>query len=95
MTGAVLDVKVIPRARRTAFGPARGPDAPLVVRVAAAPAGGAANDALLDFLARELRIPRSAIRIAGGVASRRKRLVIAGVTREEIRARISRCWPTS
>ena len=77
---------MIPRARTTAFGGMRG-DA-LVVRLAAPPVEGAANAALIDFLSKTLDVPRRAVRIVSGEHSRRKRVAIAGVTLEHVRARL-------
>ncbi|HKB13355.1 MAG TPA: DUF167 domain-containing protein [Vicinamibacterales bacterium] len=82
--GVVLDVRVIPRAKKTEMAGER--DGALVVRVAAPPVEGAANDALIDFFAAALRIPRRAIRIVAGAHGRRKRVAIEGVTIETIRA---------
>jgi len=51
-----------------------------VVRLAAPPVEGAANDALIDLLAERLSVPRRAIRIVSGERGRQKRVAIAGVT---------------
>ena len=48
----------------------------LEVRVAQAPADGAANEALLTLLAKALGISRSELSILSGAASRHKRLAI-------------------
>ena len=82
----MLNVRVIPRARTSAFGGMRGDD--VVVRLAAPPVEGAANDALIDFLSDTLQIPRRGVRIVSGEHSRRKRVAIAGVTLEQVRARL-------
>jgi uncharacterized protein (TIGR00251 family) len=74
---------VIPRAKKTAFAGTR--DGAIAIRVSAPPVEGAANDAVIDFLAERLRIPRNRIRIVHGAASRHKRLDIDGVTPEQIR----------
>jgi uncharacterized protein YggU (UPF0235/DUF167 family) len=58
----------------------------LVVRVAARPVEGAANDAVIDFFAAALHIPKRAIRIVSGDRARQKRVAIAGVTADQIRA---------
>jgi len=55
-----------------------------VIRVAAPPVEGAANDALIAFLADALHISKRAIRIVSGESSRQKRVAIAGVTAEQI-----------
>jgi hypothetical protein len=60
----------------------------LVVRLAAAPVEGAANDALIELLARVLQIPLRAIRILTGDHSRHKRVAIEGVNAEAVRARL-------
>jgi uncharacterized protein len=77
---------VIPRARKTQCSGIR--DEALVVRVAAPPVEGAANHALVDFLADALRVPRRAVRILGGDRARLKRVAIAGVTAEVVRQRL-------
>jgi uncharacterized protein (TIGR00251 family) len=82
-TGVELDVRVIPRARRTEIAGTR--DDALLVRVAAPPVEGAANDAVLDLLAGECHVPRRAVRLVGGKSSRHKRIAIDGVTPDQIR----------
>jgi uncharacterized protein (TIGR00251 family) len=79
-----IDVRVIPRARKTECAGFR--DDVLVVRVAAPPVVGAANDALIGFFTSALRIPRRSVRIVSGDHGRQKRLSLDGVTYEQIRA---------
>ena len=55
----------------------------LVVAVHSPPDKGKANDELIDYLAREMRVPRSALLIVRGVTSRRKTIRI--VTPEPIK----------
>lgn len=50
----------------------------LKVRVAAPPVEGAANDALVAFLAKSLAVPRSAVTLIAGERARVKRLRVAG-----------------
>jgi hypothetical protein len=87
--GIELDVWVVPGARKTMLAGLR--DAALVVRIAARPVEGAANDTLIAFLAGLFGVPRRAVRIVAGERSRRKRLAISGVTadmvQELVRAR--------
>ena len=56
------------------------------MRVAAPPVEGAANDAVIAFFAAALRIPKRSIQIISGERSRQKRVAIAGVTADEVRA---------
>jgi len=81
--GVELNVRVIPRARKTEISGER--DGALVVRVNAPPVEGAANDALIAFFADALRVPRRAIQIVSGERGRQKRIAIAGVTMPHIR----------
>lgn len=83
----VLAVRLTPRGGRDAVdGWASDADGRpyLKVRVASPPVDGAANAALLAFLAKTLKIPRSAIRIAAGDTARLKRLELDGVTADDL-----------
>jgi uncharacterized protein (TIGR00251 family) len=84
--GAVLALKVIPRAGRTALAGTRG-DA-ILVRLAAAPVDGVANDALLAFLADILDVPKARLTLIAGSHSRSKRVKVTGVTAEAVRSRL-------
>jgi uncharacterized protein len=64
-------------------------DGVLHARVAAPPAEGAANQALLALLAHELGSPRTELRVAAGATSRRKTIAIDGLTAEALGKR----WP--
>ena len=79
-----FDVRVIPRARKTECAGFR--DDVLVIRVAAPPVEGAANDALIAFFSSALGIPRRAIHILSGDRGRRKRVAFEGVTLQRLRA---------
>jgi uncharacterized protein len=72
-----LDVRVIPRAGRSGFCGLR--DGALLVRLAAAPVDGAANDELIALIAKALRIPKRDITIVSGERSRSKRVRVAGL----------------
>ena len=84
---ATFVVRVLPRAGRTALAGRRG-DA-VLVRLAAAPVDGAANDALIDFMADLLRRPRRDISIVAGEKSRDKRLRVNGLTKDEVDRRLA------
>ena len=81
----VVDVKVVPRAGRTAFAGTR--DGALLIRLAAAPVDGAANAALVTFLSQLFDVPKRQITIVAGDKSRQKRVRISGVTPETVRQR--------
>jgi uncharacterized protein (TIGR00251 family) len=75
-----LEIRVIPRAGRNEFAGLR--DGALLVRLAAAPVDGAANEALIALLAKTLKIPKREITIISGERSRSKRVRIDGVDRQ-------------
>jgi uncharacterized protein (TIGR00251 family) len=77
-----LTLHIQPGAKRIEFAGLHG-DA-LKVRLAAPPVDGKANEALLRFLAEELGIPKSAINLKSGQASRRKVLEVSGATAEAV-----------
>lgn len=80
--GAVLAVVVAPRAGRT--GMERIEAGAVRIRVAAAPVDGAANAALLRYLADLLDVPRGGVRLLAGATSRRKRVLVSGVSAAEV-----------
>ena len=82
-----LDVRVIPRAGRTGFGGLR--DGILLVRIAAAPVDGAANDELIALIAKALNIPKRDVTIVSGERARSKRIRIAGIDRDQALARLA------
>jgi uncharacterized protein (TIGR00251 family) len=84
----IIAVRVIPRSPRTRIDGMRG-DA-FLVRLAAPPVDGAANDVLVAFLAEHLDLPRRNIRIVSGVKSRDKQIGITGLSLEAIAERMTR-----
>ncbi len=80
----VVAVRVQPRASRDEVtGEMNGA---LKIRLQAPAVEDRANEALVEFLARLLKTPKSAVRILSGERSRFKRLEIGGVTRQQILA---------
>jgi hypothetical protein len=61
-------------------------DGLIKVRVAAPPVDGAANQALVEFVAKRLDIPKSRVRVVSGLTSRRKVLEIDGVSLDAVAA---------
>lgn len=79
--GLKVAVRLTPRAGRNRVeGLANDAAGQAVLRVAVteAPEKGRANAALLKLLAKEWRLPKSALSIASGAAARRKTVFVAG-----------------
>ena len=93
--GAILEVRVVLRAGRTELvglrpkGSGETGGNVLVIRLAAAPVDGAANQALTEFLARLLDLPRRNVAVVGGERSRNKRLRVAGLSPQDLATRLS------
>lgn len=77
--GAAITVKVSPRSKRTEFTEVMD-DGTLKIKVAAAPEDGAANAALIAFLAEAFSIPASQIEIVVGQSSEKKLISLVGVS---------------
>ena len=82
----LIAVKVVPRAAKDEI--VGWLEGVLKVRVMAPPQDGRANRALEELLATQLRLKKSAVTVAAGLASARKRVAIEGLTRDEIVRRI-------
>src|SRR5689334_21093751 len=82
----LLHVKAQPRASRNEIGEALGDE--LKIKVTAPPVDSAANQALIDFLAKELDCSRNAVQLVRGQTSRHKTLLITGKTAGEIAGKV-------
>lgn len=86
-SGLTFAVRVTPRAGRTSIAGVRGNA--LSIRLAAAPVDGAANEALIAFLADTFDRPRRDVTIVSGQTSRDKRIAIAGLSEAEFEIRLN------
>lgn len=84
--GMVLQVRVVPRSSRNAVDGVLG--TALKIRLQAPPVDGKANAQLVEFLADELDLPRRQVRLVGGETGRDKRVLITGISADELR----RAW---
>jgi uncharacterized protein (TIGR00251 family) len=83
---AELAIRLQPRSRREEVVGER--DGAIVIRVTAPPVDGKANAALTAFLARQLKVPKSAVTITHGHASRDKRVAIDGLSSADARHKL-------
>lgn len=84
--GAVLPVRAKPGAKQNAV--LDEFDGAMRVSVTAAPEDGKANDAIVRVLAEVLGCRRSEITLLSGASSRSKRFLIAGLSVDDLLARI-------
>lgn len=83
-----LLLRVSPGARRTEIAGRHGEG--WKVRVAAPPEGGRANEAVLSLLAERLDVPRRAVSIISGHASRDKVVRLTGIAQGDSERRLER-----
>lgn len=88
--GYRLKVHVVPGSRQTLIAGRHGDR--LKVKVAAPPEKGRANEELLNFLARSLKVPRQALHLTLGAASRAKVVEIHDLS-PELRSRLQALLP--
>jgi uncharacterized protein len=81
-----LRLRVSPGARRTEIVGRHGDG--WKVRVAAAPEGGRANEAVLGLLAERLKLPRSSLSIVSGRSGKEKVVRMTGISEVELQRRL-------
>ena len=82
-----IKVRVIPNAKKDEFAGYR--EGELVLRLNAPAIEGRANKAAVDFLARFLGVPRSAVSLARGERSRHKILQIVGLENRDLERKLA------
>lgn len=85
--GIVLPVKAQPGARRNGLAGAHA--GMLKVQVTQAPEKGKATEAVLETLADALSLKRSQVALLSGATSPQKRVLVTGVSREELTRRLN------
>jgi uncharacterized protein (TIGR00251 family) len=87
----LISVKVIPRSKRNSVeweSEVEGEG--LRVRLTAPPVDGAANEALVGFLAERLGVPKRQVVVVRGAKSRQKVVEVLGVSLEDVKIMLSR-----
>jgi uncharacterized protein (TIGR00251 family) len=84
--GVRIRVRVVPRASRTELVGLHGDE--LRIRLTAPPVDGAANEALVSFLADRVGVARSSVRLLSGETSRSKVVLITSLGVEQVRTRL-------
>jgi uncharacterized protein (TIGR00251 family) len=79
-----LPIRVLPRSSRNQVLGER--DGAIAIKLQAPPVDGAANAALLRFLAQHLDVPQRRIALVSGQAARCKRIRVEGLTADQLRA---------
>lgn len=81
--GVEIDVLVAPRASRNKIGPIH--DDRIKLAVTAPPIDGAANDAVIELLAKTLGVAKSSVLVVRGQTSKRKTVLVRGAELASVR----------
>jgi uncharacterized protein (TIGR00251 family) len=84
--GAVLSLRVQPRAKRNAFAGLHGEA--LKLAVTSPPVDGEANRAVVEFLAKACGVPKTSLRLVRGETGRDKAVEFTSLEPEELRERL-------
>ena len=85
--GVVLRLHIQPGAKKTEIAGLHGEA--LKIRLAAPPVDGKANACLVEFLARQLGVAKSAVELISGDSSRAKRVRVGGFAADTAAAKLS------
>jgi len=88
-TGTAIQVKVIPRAKKNEVAGLME-DGSVRIRLTAPPVEGAANQALVEFLAQLLEIHKNQIEIVAGLSSERKLISLVGISPQSVESILRR-----
>lgn len=80
--GIIIPIKVTPKASKNEL--VGWENEELKIRIAAVPNKGEANEELIRFLAKRLKLSKSQIKIVYGETNRHKRVCITGVSLSQI-----------
>ena len=86
MSDTILNIRVIPRAKRAGVAGTRGEA--WLVRLQAPPVDDAANEELIALLAQVLGVSKRAVSIVSGETSRHKRVQVIGIGPEAAQERL-------
>lgn len=79
--GVVLQLKISPNASKNAI---LKDDTGIKIKLTAQPIEGKANKALVEFLSKQLKIPKTSIEILRGETSKDKTLLLKNVDNDKI-----------
>jgi len=91
--GLTFDIQVIPHASRAEIAGVQ--EGAFKVKVTAPPVEGAANEACIKLLAKELGLKKSQMEISSGAKSRKKTVMIKDISKKELETKINNIRKTN
>ena len=91
--GLTFDIQVIPHASRSEIAGVQ--EGALKIKVTAPPVEGAANEACIKLLAKELGLKKSQMEISSGAKSRKKTVLVKDISKAELETKINNICKTN
>jgi uncharacterized protein len=91
--GLTFDIQVIPHASRAEIAGVQ--EGAFKVKVTAPPVEGAANEACIKLLARELGLKKNQMEISSGAKSRKKTVLVKDISKKELETKINNICKTN
>ncbi len=91
--GLTFDIQVIPHASRAEIAGVQ--EGAFKIKVTAPPVEGAANEACIKLLAKELGLKKSQMEISSGAKSRKKTVLIKDISKAELETKINNICKTN
>lgn len=91
--GLTFDIQVIPHASRAEIAGVQ--EGAFKVKVTAPPVEGAANEACIKLLAKELGLKKSQMEISSGAKSRKKTVLVKDISKKELETKINNICKTN
>ncbi len=85
-SGVLILIHLQPRSSRSELAGVHGDR--LKIRLTAPPVDSKANEALCDFLAERLGVSKSAVRMVKGEKSRKKDILVSGLSMDQVEAKL-------
>ncbi len=91
--GLTFDIQVIPHASRAEIAGVQ--EGAFKIKVTAPPVEGAANEACIKLLAKELGLKKGQMEISSGAKSRKKTVLIKDISKAELETKINNICKTN
>jgi uncharacterized protein (TIGR00251 family) len=91
--GLTFDIQVIPHASRSEIAGVQ--EGAFKIKVTAPPVEGAANEACIKLLAKELGLKKSQMEISSGAKSRKKTVLIKDISKAKLETKINNIRKTN
>ena len=74
--GVIIELKIIPNSSKNGFVMPESPDSPIKLKVTAQPIENKANKAVIEYLSKYFKIPKTSICVLKGETSKEKTILL-------------------